>query len=664
MQRGGLQPLPRTTQAAAAAANSECSTEQKEFQVNALSLTNLNSSLRRFWNILTAANMATLFRCGFAASAITTVCCVCLLAIFNGTFRSQCIDSTAGSNGMRAIVVLFVAAAALAFVANAAFVLKRSPKRGGAVIAAICSKWQPVYFIAVSVEKLVLRAIMISYNTRSVSERAGHCLLHDDFYHQFHAAAFMWDCTIALAGVWTICCDLDADFTPLMRRLAQCLLALYLIADATMAYVWGNQIVFRDRVSVSVGSFQLVLDSQVTSCIQSQAVIALHFVYVSWRSRRGRGWAYAPLRFELVESGRACRSSMSQMMRQGLNERRVSASESPVAPESGATCEDLRSESEATCTCGPFTGLSQGLVRFQKLRESQCRVFVIPCVARHDEGTGRRDAEFGLSRPAFDMRWLRPLQRLADANTKRYISILVGCFALPSFVFSIFLHGEVRGIVCLILNSACVVMILGFFSSKQYNLDKEAVKHVAMSFRFAIIAALLVFWIFLNTRRAFKAYVVPGSTAADNFWFSSALFAFCVAFSFIMLFDCVPQLPAIAQIVVTVRGCSHASAHSVLKFIFLFQFLFFACFGYWISTQIRRLSAGEDPDCFVRFGTFELCDATQNLSIYSTLFLLQAQALICRVLVPGMSIFVNASVRRLLWARSFIMFECVTPRTL
>ena len=86
--------------------------------------------------------------------------------------------------------------------------------------------------------------------------------------------------------------------------------------------------------------------------------------------------------------------------------------------------------------------------------------------------------------------------------------------------------------------------------------------------------------------------------------------------------------------------------------------------GFWIFHKIRRLSAGDDPDCFIRFGTFELCDATQSLSIYSTLFLLQAQALISRVLVPGMSIFVNASVRRLLLARSFIMFECVTPRAL
>ena len=86
--------------------------------------------------------MSLLFQCAFAASAFTAACCVCLLALFNATFRSQCIDSTSSSNDMRVIVVLLMVAAALAFVANAAFVLKPSPKRGAAVIAAICSKWQ------------------------------------------------------------------------------------------------------------------------------------------------------------------------------------------------------------------------------------------------------------------------------------------------------------------------------------------------------------------------------------------------------------------------------------------------------------------------------------------------------------------------------------------
>ena len=66
-------------------------------------------------------------------------------------------------------------------------------------------------------------------------------------------------------------------------------------------------------------------------------------------------------------------------------------------------------------------------------------------------------------------------------------------------------------------------------------------------------------------------------------------------------------------------------------------------FGYWLFAQLRRVSAG-DLGCFYDIGAYPLCDATQRLSIYSSLFLLMMQALVCRTLVPGMSNFVNASV--------------------
>jgi hypothetical protein len=98
-------------------------------------------------------------------------------------------------------------------------------------------------------------------------------------------------------------------------------------------------------------------------------------------------------------------------------------------------------------------------------------------------------------------------------------------------------------------------MVLGFFSSKQYNLDKEAVKHVALSFRFAVIAALLSFGIILQIRRA---YVV--ATGANVFgyrqtpWDSPALSVFICIILFYMLFDCIPQLPALVQTLVAVRA--------------------------------------------------------------------------------------------------------------
>ncbi len=87
--------------------------------------------------------------------------------------------------------------------------------------------------------------------------------------------------------------------------------------------------------------------------------------------------------------------------------------------------------------------------------------------------------------------------------------------------------------------------------------------------RCVVVAALLVFWIFLNTRRAFRAFVVSGSPTSDNFWFSSSLLVFFCIILFVMLFDCIPQLPALVQIVVTVRACSNASARFILLFIFL-----------------------------------------------------------------------------------------------
>ena len=62
------------------------------------------------------------------------------------------------------------------------------------------------------------------------------------------------------------------------------------------------------------------------------------------------------------------------------------------------------------------------------------------------------------------------------------------------------------------------------------------------------------------------------------------------------------------------------------------------------------MTSNRDLDCFGQIGEFDLCNATQKLSIYSSLFLLMTQALLSRIFVPGMSTFVNASVRRALRA--------------
>ena len=73
--------------------------------------------------------------------------------------------------------------------------------------------------------------------------------------------------------------------------------------------------------------------------------------------------------------------------------------------------------------------------------------------------------------------------------------------------------------------------------------------------------------------------------------------------------------------------------------------------GFWGFQEMLRVYAGEDADCFWDIGAYQVCDATQNISIYSSLFLLMSQALVSRIFVPGRSNFVNASVRRSLRRR-------------
>jgi hypothetical protein len=71
-------------------------------------------------------------------------------------------------------------------------------------------------------------------------------------------------------------------------------------------------------------------------------------------------------------------------------------------------------------------------------------------------------------------------------------------------------------------------------------------------------------------------------------------------------------------------------------------------YGHSTVLALQRVLAGKDAvlGCFPPLGAYSICEATQLLSIYSSMFMLMTQALISRVLVPGMSNFVNASVRR------------------
>jgi hypothetical protein len=70
-------------------------------------------------------------------------------------------------------------------------------------------------------------------------------------------------------------------------------------------------------------------------------------------------------------------------------------------------------------------------------------------------------------------------------------------------------------------------------------------------------------------------------------------------------------------------------------------------YGYFTFDDFQQVSAGRDLDCFLNLGAYKICAVTQRLSISVSVLLLMTQALVSRMIVPGISNFVNASVRRL-----------------
>jgi hypothetical protein len=370
----------------------------------------------------------------------------------------------------------------------------------------------------------------------------------------------MWSCAVLTTALLVMCCDMETELSPALRRSAYGLLALVLLLDAIGSVVWGNP--FASDVSFSVtDSFSILLDNQLTSCVASQVVIALHFVFVSFRSRRGRGWAYASLRFELDECGQ---SILMSTVPTATNSRKQSGATASAATPMLASDASAPAELQpvGAARWSVFSRLRQRWLQFQQRQVSRCRVFVIPCVAvRGAEGGG--EAVFALARPAFDWRWLRlctlPLQRLADAHLRFYAGFMLFFLALPSLLCSIFLQGQAKGVSTLVLNSFLSIMALGFMCSQRYVLDRVAVKHVALSFRFAIMVTLLTTDISLSTREVYTIDKHPTTVVAN----ALTVLLFCLN----VLLDCSPHLPLSVQFCYSVNARKAAFQKSCLLII-------------------------------------------------------------------------------------------------
>jgi hypothetical protein len=298
---------------------------------------------------------------------------------------------------------------------------------------------------------------------------------------------------------------------------------------------------------VYVGSFSFFLDNnQITSCITSQTFIALHFLFVSCRSRRGRGWAYAQLRFELDECGKSALLQQSlQIVGTPPNESRSNASAMLPMLESADKSSNIQpvvmSRGSACAGCHWF----QRLIQFQKRQLSLCRVFVVPCTNNHNE--------FAVARRVFDLKCLRPLQRVVQAHPKLYVSFGFWFLAVPSILCGVFLSGLSMSILLAIFAFGMFFMHLGSMSSSRYGLDRLAVKHVSFSFRFAACVALFAEWTALRLRAYYDGTDTFAQIATIFFYFLYLL-GQALVFLQTALLDCSPHMATSSQIMISVMA--------------------------------------------------------------------------------------------------------------
>jgi hypothetical protein len=482
------------------------------------------------------------FRGVVAASAIavTYLACVSLLTLLKSVLRSEC--PLPGGSSLRPVAIACVVAVMLCFVASVSYSVK---SRSWSHAAAICSKWQPVYFVFLSVQRLILRAV-IAYVVSTGTRPNGPCL---EYESAVHAVFLMWTCAILTAGWLTMSCDLNAQLSPALRRCAYGLLAFVLLVDAIGSVVWGNPLA--SDFSIFISNINVLLDNQLTSCIASQVVIALHFVYVSCRSRRGRGWAYASLRFELDECGKSMAMAMVPTITGSRMEGGATAATPMLASDASARAQ---LQQAGAARWNVLSRLRQRWLQFQQRQVTQCRVFVVPCVAISG-AAGGGEAGFALARPAFDFKCLLPLQQLADVHPRLYVGFCFSFLGLPSIMCSIVFKdgGPVRGICTLVLNFFMCIMAFGHLSSQKHGLDRVAMKHVAVSFRFAILVTLLLSDLVVSMYQVHLENNDLHPTDIVARAFAQLFFCLCI------LTDCSPQLPPSIQFFISVNA--HIVAH-------------------------------------------------------------------------------------------------------
>lgn len=468
-----------------------------------------------------------------AACVVVAVMGAIVNTLLKSAFRSECIKGLAPASGndLRSSAITCIVIACLNLALHAALVAVRPlAKRSWHLLRTILSNWTLQYFVFVSLQQIALTAIVTNAVLSGTFDDI--CSYSNDILAD--VAAQLRHCSVLAMALSVVCCDVDETFTPLMRRSAYCLLAIFSALDAIGSIVVGNALA--TGVNLSLNSFEFAIDTQITSCIMSQTLMSFHFAVVSLRSIDGRAWAFDQLRFELQENA------------SGLQQPRTPVRRATMLDHLAA---EVLQDNDRADDEGVLFRMRLALLTFQRRKFAKCRVFAIPC-----------DECRNVLRPFLKLPFLKHLHRIGDAHPFVYSGFLtlVGfCSIMSSFFSSAgILSGSSAGVLSLVLNTFILVGLIGYLSSLRNNIDSAAAKHILLCFRFNYCVALFACWIGLYIREIYLA--------KTSVWQFGATFVMMLLFSLCLLTDCAPRLSAVLQFSISVLLSKSPSSSVLLSF--------------------------------------------------------------------------------------------------
>lgn len=479
-----------------------------------------------------------------------------------------------------------------------------SPAALKTTFLASTSSWQLGYMTALSLGRLAFATVCgISSGGEFGGSTSAICLDIGFVASQMvHYVIFLTSAAI----------DNNPDASPFIRRSTYLTLAALTVVDAITSSVLAPV----DVTFVMIGRVRAQPFQDIASATATQAVVAIYLTTLSWRSAMGKAWGHHSVRFvlslQLSESRGIGNVSVNEEQEISLH---VTGSGNKTASTQGGSLTS-RGSLALKRGLGFAARLRRSFFLFQQRYRDRCVAIVIPCniISADDQG---KAIEFELQRPLFELRFMRKIQLLALAHTFKYSCTLVGSLAVSLAVFALGDNPLTlrQDAICTSLNAFAVFLAVGFSSGNgRFCYEATCSRLIMKSFRFCYTMVLQVVWISTLIRRAALNNCSPLQPAA---------IFFCAILSLMFLLnDGVPALPTSVQ---TVQS--------------LFGFMVFGWFALGVFLKISDPT--QDLECWGRVGSLELCTSTVQFSVFTNLALVYGFMLIVRLMVPGVSMFLN-----------------------